>query len=89
MTGDSKKNQKEHKFTKTVSVKLHSVEQVKAFVNDMKQIEGDVLLLAGKYVIDAKSIMGIFSLNLSGPLQLEIEDWKEAYGPIVEKYLHS
>lgn len=68
---------------------LRSVDKVKAFVDDMSQIKGDVLLSVGKYVIDAKSIMGIFSLDLSNPLQLEIEDWKEEYAAVVEKYLYS
>ncbi|MEY8237781.1 HPr family phosphocarrier protein [Lachnospiraceae bacterium 66-29] len=68
---------------------LRSVDKVKAFVDDMSQIKGDVLLSVGKYVIDAKSIMGIFSLDLSNPLQLEIEDWKEEYVAVVEKYLYS
>lgn len=84
----SKKNQEEQKAVKTFPVKLQSVDKVKSFVNDMSQIEGDVLLLAGKYVIDAKSIMGIFSLDLSNPLQLQIEDWKEEYASVIEKYLH-
>ncbi len=75
------------KVTKTFPVLLGSVDQVKAFVRDMSQMDGDVLLCVGKYIIDAKSIMGIFSLDLSNPLQLEIEDWKEEYTPIVEKYL--
>lgn len=85
----SKKNQAEQKNIKTFSVKLQSVDKVKDFVNDMGQIEGDVLLLAGKYVIDAKSIMGIFSLDLSNPLQLQIEDWKDEYASVIEKYLHT
>ena len=84
-----RKNQAEQKNTKTFSVRLQSVDKVKGFVNDMGQIEGDVLLLAGKYVIDAKSIMGIFSLDLSHPLQLRIEDWKEEYALVIEKYLHT
>ena len=41
----------------------------------------------GKYVVDAKSIMGIFSLELSKPLRLEIEDWREEYAAVIEKYL--
>lgn len=85
----SRKNQAEQKIVKTFPVKLQSVDKVKDFVNDMSQIEGDVLLLAGKYVIDAKSIMGIFSLDLSNPLQLQIEDWKEEYALVIEKYLHT
>ena len=84
-----RKNQAEQKIIKTFPVKLQSVDKVKSFVNDMSQIEGDVLLLAGKYVIDAKSIMGIFGLDMSNPLQLQIEDWKEEYALVIEKYLHT
>ncbi len=84
----SRKNQQEHKDVKTFPVMLRSVDKVKAFVDDMSQIQGDVLLSVGKYVIDAKSIMGIFSLDLSNPLQLDIEDWKEEYAAVVEKYLY-
>ncbi len=42
----------------------------------------------GKYVVDAKSIMGIFSLEPSNPMRLEIEDWKEEYAAVIERYLH-
>ncbi len=88
LIGGSKKNQEEYnKVIKSFPVKLQSVDRVKDFVNDMRQIEGEVLLLAGKYVIDAKSIMGIFSLDLSKPLQLQIEEWKEGYASVIEKYL--
>ena len=81
------KNQEEPKAARTFDILLGSVDKVKAFVNDMSKIEGDVLLCVGKYVIDAKSIMGIFSLELSKPLRLEIENWKEEYAAILEKYL--
>ena len=47
------------KTAKSFDILLGSVDKVKAFVNDMSNIEGDVLLCVGKYVIDAKSIMGI------------------------------
>lgn len=88
LIGGSKKNQEEYnKVIKSFPVKLQSVDRVKDFVNDMRQIEGEVLLLAGKYVIDAKSIMGIFSLDLSKPLQIQIEEWKEGYASVIEKYL--
>ena len=84
---NGKKNQEEPKEVKTFSVRLSSVDKVKGFVRDMSRIESDVLLFAGKYVIDAKSIMGIFSLDLSGPLQVQIEDWSKDYAPMIEKYL--
>ena len=81
------KEQRELKTAKSFDIQLGSVAKVKEFVNDMSKIEGDVFLCVGKYVVDAKSIMGIFSLELSKPLRLEIEDWKEAYGAVLERYL--
>ena len=74
--------------TRSFEILLGSVDKVKAFVNDMSRIEGDAFLCVGKYVIDAKSIMGIFSLELSKPLRLEIENWKEDYMATLEKYLN-
>ena len=73
---------------KTYDVFLGSVDKVKAFVNDMGRIEGDAFLSVGRYVIDAKSIMGIFSLDLSKPLHLEVEKWKEEYVSVIDKYLY-
>ncbi len=81
------KEPREQKTASSFDILLGSVDKVKAFVNDMRKIEGDVLLCVGKYVIDAKSIMGIFSLDLSKPLRLEIEDWKEEYAAVIERYL--
>ena len=78
----------ELKSTRSFEILLGSVDKVKAFVNDMSRIEGDAFLCVGKYVIDAKSIMGIFSLELSKPLRLEIENWKEEYRATLEKYLN-
>ena len=56
---------------KTVSISLNSIDKVKAFVNDISKYDFDFDLVSGRYVIDAKSIMGIFSLDLSKPIQLE------------------
>lgn len=72
---------------KLLHVSLNSIEKVKKFVNDMGKIEGDAFLLAGRYVIDAKSIMGIFSLDLSKPLNLKIEKWREEYAVLLHRYL--
>ena len=57
---------------KTVSISLNSIDKVKAFVNDISKYEFDFDLVSGRYVIDAKSIMGIFSLDLSEPIDLNI-----------------
>ena len=56
---------------KTVKISLNSIDKVKAFVNDVTKFNTDFDLVSGRYVIDAKSIMGIFSLDLSKPIELE------------------
>ena len=55
---------------KTVRISLNSIDKVKSFVNDLTKFDFD--LVSGRYVIDAKSIMGIFSLDLSKPIDLNI-----------------
>ena len=57
---------------KTVQISLNSIDKVKSFVNDITRFENDFDLVSGRYVIDAKSIMGIFSLDLSKPIDLNI-----------------
>ena len=57
---------------KTVQISLNSIDKVKSFVNAITQYEYDFDLISGRYVIDAKSIMGIFSLDLSKPINLNI-----------------
>ena len=57
---------------KTVQISLNSIDKVKSFVNDITKFEYDFDLVSGRYVIDAKSIMGIFSLDLSKPIELNI-----------------
>ena len=57
---------------KTVSISLNSIDKVKAFVNDVTKFDYDFDIVSGRYVIDAKSIMGIFSLDLSKPIDLNI-----------------
>ena len=65
----------------TVMVLLNETEKVKRFVNVVSKLEPDCDLVRGRYTIDAKSIMGIFSLDLSKPLELcvhaDIEDIPE------------
>ena len=56
----------------TVRISLNSIDKVKSFVNDITRFNSDFDLVSGRYVIDAKSIMGIFSLDLSKPISMEI-----------------
>ena len=57
---------------KTVRISLNSIDKVKSFVNDLTKFDTDFDLVSGRYVIDAKSIMGIFSLDLSKPIDFNI-----------------
>ena len=56
----------------TVQIMLNSIDKVKSFVNDIVKFDSDFDLISGRYVIDAKSIMGIFSLDFSKPITLNI-----------------
>lgn len=57
---------------RTIKISLNSIDKVKSFVNDLTKFDADFDLVSGRYVIDAKSIMGIFSLDLSKPIDLNI-----------------
>ena len=57
---------------KTVQISLNSIDKVKSFVNTVTKYDCDFDLISGRYVIDAKSIMGIFSLDLSKSIDLTI-----------------
>ena len=57
---------------RTVQISLNSIDKVKSFVNDINKFDYVFDLVSGRYVIDAKSIMGIFSLDLSKPIDLNI-----------------
>ena len=56
---------------KTVKISLNSIDKVKAFVNEISKFDCDFDLVSGRYVIDAKSIMGIFALNLARELTVD------------------
>ena len=60
------------KTVKSVNIKLSLVENVNKFVNIVSRYPFDMDLRAGRHVVDAKSILGIFSLDLSRPITLEI-----------------
>lgn len=57
---------------KEATILLQSIEDVKNFNRTVAVYEGDVDLVSGRYVIDAKSIMGIFSLDLSKPINIQV-----------------
>ncbi|MFQ9872886.1 MAG: HPr family phosphocarrier protein [Oscillospiraceae bacterium] len=57
---------------KNVKIQLLAINDVKTFVNIVSKYEFDVDLISGRYSVDGKSIMGIFSLDLSKPIDVTI-----------------
>ncbi len=56
----------------TLTVLLQSINDVKNFVRIVNDYDYDVDLISGRYVVDGKSIMGIFSLDLASPIEVHI-----------------
>ena len=73
---------------KTLQISLNSIDKVKSFVNDVTKFDCDFDLVSGRYGIDAKSIMGIFSLDLSKPITLNVhaEENAEEIMAVLENY---
>ena len=57
---------------KSINIRLSLAENVKSFVNAVNRYNFDMDLRSGRHVVDAKSILGIFSLDLSKPIAMEI-----------------
>ncbi len=57
---------------KSFNIILKSINDVKDFVNIVNRYDFDVDLTSGRYVVDAKSIMGIFSLDLGKPIKVDV-----------------
>ncbi len=69
---------------KTIQISLNSIDKVKRFVSTINTFDNDFDLVSGRYVIDAKSIMGIFSLDLSRPIDLNIHAEEKELDGILE-----
>lgn len=69
---------------KTATIKLSSIEAVRNFVDVVRKYDCEIDLSSGRYLVDAKSIMGIFSLDLMNPIKLTVhcDDCDELMGEI-------
>lgn len=72
-------------------IKIETIEKVKEFVKEISKIDAaaELTIPGRRYIIDAKSIMGIFSLDISRPMNLTIHDDEEnsgEYEGIFEKF---
>ena len=70
---------------KTVQISLNSIDKVKSFVNAITQFNFDFDLISGRYVIDAKSILGVLSLDLRNILTVQYDGENEAFEAFLEK----
>ncbi len=73
---------------KTATININTIEDVKQFVTQVTKCSYDVDIVSGRYAIDAKSIMGIFSLDLSKPLELRVHsDDCDEFLASIDKYI--
>jgi phosphocarrier protein HPr len=70
---------------KTIQILINSTDRIKEFVSDTSKINADLDLVSDRYVINAKSIMGIFSLDLAKPVRLDIYAEKEELDEIMKR----
>ncbi len=63
---------------KNVKIRLSTIADVRDFVNIVNRTDADIDLISGRYIVDAKSIMGIFSLDLMQPIELSVQTENEA-----------
>jgi len=70
------------------TVSLQAINDVKDFVNIVMKYDFDIDLVSGRYAVDAKSIMGIFSLDLSKPIELNAHtDDADKFLKDISKYI--
>ena len=69
---------------KTANIRINTIEDVKNFVTTVTKCNYEVDIVSGRYAIDAKSIMGIFSLDLSKPIDLNIHADGAALDSVME-----
>lgn len=73
---------------KTFNIILNSINDVKNFVNIVNKYDFDIDLISERYVVDAKSIMGIFSLDLTKTITVEAHtDNADAFASELAPYL--
>lgn len=72
-----------------VYVSLPTAERVQSFVETITPLDGDFELISGKYVLDARSLMGIFSLNLSQPILLKVYNATKSNMDVLQPFITS
>ena len=76
---------------KVITVTLNDFSKIKKFSSEVVKFESDIDLIKGRYVIDAKSTIGIFTLDLSAPVDVVIhsdnEDEIKRFNEVMEAFV--
>lgn len=74
-----------------MKIRLKTIDSVKDFVSAMSKLESEIDLISGRYIINAKSIMGIFSLDLTKDIEVKISEIDkeelEKFNNLIKPYL--
>ena len=75
----------------TFNISINTIDKVKRFVNLTNRCEADVDIISGRLLVDAKSIMGIFSMDLTRPMTLRVHESNikklEEYKKLFEEFI--
>ena len=70
---------------KTVRISLNSIDKVKSFVNDLAKFNVDFDLVSGRYVIDAKSFLGVYGLDFTKPLTVSYDGYNDKFEEMLKQ----
>ena len=70
-----------------ININLPTVRTVHDFVREISSLDGHFDLLSEKYMLDARSLMGIFQLDLAKPIRLQIENDTEKTMSVIERFI--
>lgn len=72
---------------KSFMVCLNTIKVVQSFVGVISVLDSDFDLVSGRYIVDAKSIMGIFSLDLTSPIELKVHNCTDEIEDKIKDFL--
>jgi hypothetical protein len=70
-----------------ILIKLDTFEKIRRFIDITGSLDYDIDLISGRYVVDGKSIMGIFSLELSKPIEVHVLNYRDIYPKELEEFM--
>ena len=71
---------------KKTFIKIHGINDVNNFVNEARKVEGDVLVSRGHFCVDGKSILGMFSIDVSQGCTVEYDEDEEYFDSFLKNF---